>query len=102
MRGTSCYWDTSAPPAKCDECDPEATSKGQCSNTCIAPADLPRCRLGGRTFDCDVLDGNPATCSLTFQSGPYGSETCWYDAGPGECNGCNPVDESKGKCSNGC
>ena len=103
IRGVSCFWDTSVVPAKCDRCSPEATSTGKCGNTCIAPADLPRCRVGGRTFgSCDVLDGNPAACNLTYQSGPYGTETCWYDIVPGQCGGCNPVDEAQGKCSNGC
>jgi hypothetical protein len=103
VRGVSCFWDIAAMPARCDRCDPEATSMGKCGNTCIGPADLPRCRVGGRTFgSCDVLAGNPAACALTYQAGPYGTETCWYDAGPGQCEGCDPVAEAQGKCTNGC
>jgi hypothetical protein len=103
VRGVSCFWDATAMPARCDRCGPEEVSQGKCGNTCIASADLPRCRVGGRTFGrCGVLAGNPAACALTYQAGPYGTETCWYDAGPGQCEGCDPVAEAQGKCSNGC
>jgi hypothetical protein len=103
IRGTSCFWDTSVVPAACVECGPSATSRGQCANTCIVAADLPRCRLGGRSYgDCSALDANPAACALTYEMSLFGTETCWYDAGAGRCHGCDPIDESLGLCTNGC
>jgi hypothetical protein len=101
IRATSCFWDTTA--AACVGCRPETTSLGKCANTCIAAGDLPRCRLGGRSYGrCSALDGNPAACGLTYEQSPFGTQTCWYDAGPGECQGCDPLDASLGRCTNGC
>jgi hypothetical protein len=99
MRATSCFWDAGA----CSRCAPDAISQGKCTNTCIATADLPRCRASGRSFGkCSTLDGNAAACGQTYELGHYGTQTCWYDAGSGHCYGCDPVAESKVQCSNGC
>jgi len=104
VRSTSCFWDATSLPPGCRECTPEQTSLGRCANSCIAAADLPRCRLGGRSYgECSALDGNPAACTLTYETSPlFGTQTCWYDAGPGDCQGCDPLDEFEGRCTNGC
>lgn len=103
FQGTSCYWNTTAIPAGCERCQPADMSQGKCSNTCIATADLPRCRLGGRSYGrCDVHNGNPAACQQTYELGPYGTQTCWYDLGAAECHGCDAVTEAAGTCMNGC
>ena len=99
VRAASCFWDGAA----CKRCDPERTSAGSCSNSCVGASDLPVCRAAGHAFGhCSALNGNPAACNMTYELSRYGTQTCWYDVGPGDCNGCDPVAESQGKCTNGC
>jgi hypothetical protein len=101
IRATSCFWDAGI--VACTACDPGDTALGRCANTCIAAADLPRCRLGGRSYGrCSRLDGKPGPCGRTYELSQLGTQTCWYDAGRGECRGCEPLDESLGRCTNGC
>lgn len=102
LRPTTCFWDAAAIPPACDECDPTDVSRGLCANTCLAAADLPRCRVARGYGRCSALDGNPAACVLTYEAGPFGTQTCWYDAGPAACRGCDPLVESMGMCDNGC
>ncbi len=102
IRTTSCFWNVTAIPAGCEECEPDAISRGRCANSCIAASDLPRCRLGGRSYGkCKALDGNPVACALTYELSVLGTQTCWYDAGAGECNGCDPLVESQGSAATG-
>jgi len=103
VRATSCFWSTTAMPPACAECTPRERSLGRCANSCLGAGDLPRCRLGGRTYGkCSALDGNAAACTLTYEQSLLGTQTCWYDAGAGECRGCDPIVESEDRCQNGC
>lgn len=104
IRTTSCFWDGSALPPGCRECTPDQTSLGRCANSCVPAAELPHCRLGGRAYgQCGALDADPVACGLTYETSPlFGTQTCWYDAGAGACQGCDPLDEQEGRCTNGC
>jgi hypothetical protein len=103
IRTASCFWDATSVPAACRQCTPVETSRGRCANSCIRAADMPRCRIGGRSYgSCPALNGNAAACALTYEMSLVGTLTCWYDAGSGACNGCDPLDESQGLCTNGC
>lgn len=103
VRATSCYWNATAMPAVCAECTPDETSRGRCANSCISVSELPRCRLGGRSYgQCAVLDGNAAACAMTYELSALGTQTCWYDTGSGDCRGCDPFDEAEDRCHNGC
>jgi hypothetical protein len=97
IRGASCYWSSGA----CYRCTPQDVATGKCTNTCLAATDLPVCRATGRAFGkCDALNADTAACNATFELGRYGTQTCWY--GAGTCNGCDPIAEKQGKCTNGC
>lgn len=103
VRSTSCFWDATAMPAVCRKCSPEDTSRGRCANSCIAATDMPRCRVGGRTYGrCAVLDGDPVGCAMTYETSIFGTATCWYDAGTADCSICDPLNEAQGRCTNGC
>jgi hypothetical protein len=99
IRGTSCYWNAGV----CETCDAEAVSIGSCTNTCLAAADLPRCRDASRTFGhCAEHDGDQPTCGTRYEAGPYGTTACWYDVAGSKCERCDPDDEAGGKCTNPC
>lgn len=97
FKPTTCWWDG----ADCNECHPDDLSNGDCTNTCLTPAQLPVCRAEGRSFgNCSALDGNEAGCLSTYEMSGVGTLTCWYDAG--ECMGCDPEREHAGSCENLC
>jgi len=103
VRATSCFWNAAALPPACAECTPRESALGRCANSCLRAGELPRCRLGGRSYgQCSALDGNAAACTMTYELSVLGTQTCWYDAGSGDCQGCDPLDESEERCRNGC
>ena len=95
--GASCHWTGT----ECIACEFDNDNGSGCTNSCATEGNLPICTDAGRSFgSCGDHDGDAPVCATTYQVGPYGAVSCWFDGS--DCERCDPLDELAGRCTNAC
>jgi hypothetical protein len=92
--------------AICSGCGPNNELAGACTNTCQEPTE---CRNPARdiaaggpdSHACEQFEGDRESCERAWHVGGSGTAASCFVA-ESECRGCDPSNESDGRCTNTC